>query len=358
MLSRARIRSVVLFLAAAALLIGCSDAEPGGSGSSGAGNNSAGQSSGGAGVLADNGAGGDSTAGTGSGGSQSAGSSGVGTAGSAGSGGMSGGAGGMITSGDGGAAGPIPSMGCGMAASQALNSWVEQPTLSVNAKNRQWWIWLPTNYNPSRAYPVVFTFHGCGGPTNFIPMQKVTGEDAIVVRGTGVDPMGCWTYSGTGEDVSFFDAMLADLEAKRCVDTSRVFLTGYSSGSWFTNTLECVRGDKLRATGTVSGGVAVKGNCKGKYARIFVHDANDTTNYFIRNGDTTRDGNYVERARLLALNHCAADTPPVPEAPAPCARYQSCDPGYPVLMCQTTGKGHDRQDTLATTAFWGLFSSL
>jgi len=357
-MSSARIWSVLLFLATVALLhLGCSDAEVG-STASGANNNAAGQKNGGAGVQAGNSAGNVSPESPGSGGSESAGSSGVE---SAGAGGMSLGDAGMsMMSGDAGASGPSPSAGCGMPAGQALNSWVEQPTLMVNGKSRQWWIWLPTNYNPARAYPVVFTFHGCGGASNFLPMQKVTGEEAIVVRGTGIDPMGCWTYSATGEDVSFFDAMLAGVEAKSCVDSSRVFLTGYSSGSWFTNTLECVRGDKLRATGTVSGGVAVRGTtCKGKYARIFVHDANDTTNYFIRNGDTTRDGNYVERARLIALNHCATDTPPpVPEDPAPCARYQNCDPGYPVIMCQTMGKGHDRQDTLATTAFWGLFHSL
>jgi hypothetical protein len=46
------------------------------------------------------------------------------------------------------------------------------------------------------------------------------------------------------------------------------------------------------------------------------------------------------------------------EAPEPCARYQGCDAGYPVVMCQTEGKGHDRQDQLAMAAFWGLFGSL
>jgi len=147
--------------------------------------------------------------------------------------------------------------------------------------------------------------------------------------------------------------MRAAVLARHCIDTSRVFATGYSSGSWLVNTLECVRGDQLRATGTVSGGVVGnRGSCKGKYARIFVHDADDMTNKFVENG------NLAERGRVIAQNHCAADTPAVPEAPAPCARYQGCDAGYPVLMCQTQGKQHDRQDNLAPGAFWSLFSSL
>ena len=236
-------------------------------------------------------------------------------------------------------------------AGQALASWVEQPKLSVNNKDRQWWVWLPEGYDPKRAYPVVFTFHGCGSSDNFIPMQKASGKDAIVVRGTGITG-NCWTYGATGDDVKFFDAMLADLSAKRCVDTSRIFTTGYSSGSWLVNTLNCERGDKLRASGSVSGGVAINTtNCKGKYARLFIHDDTDTTNKFAENG------NKAELARIVKANHCS-DSAPVAEDPAPCARYQGCDAGYPVLMCLTTGKGHDRQDTLAQSAFWKLFSSL
>lgn len=338
----------------ALLALGCSDTQEPVPPSS-AGTSAGGMASAGTGGAAGGG-------GAASGGAGSAGASGSATSGAAGTGGMStggsGGAGGMSgsggTSGAAGSSGAaaVPSAGCQKPAGQALGEWVEQPKLPVNGKDRQWWLWLPEGYDPARAYPVVFTFHGCGGPTNFIPMEKVAGKDAIVVRGTGVTQDGCWTYSGAGDDVKFFDAMLAELEAKRCVDTSRVFSTGYSSGAWLTNTLECARGDKLRATGTVSGGVVGdRGTCKGKFARLFVHDAGDMTNKFVEHG------NVNERKRVLEQNHCSAGDP-VPEAPEPCARYQGCDAGYPVIMCQTEGKGHDRQDALAMAAFWSLFESL
>jgi len=239
-----------------------------------------------------------------------------------------------------------------MPAAQPLGSWSERPTLNVGGDNRQWWVWLPTGYDPMRAYPVVFTLHGCGGPSNFIPMQEETGSDAIVVRGTGADD-GCWTYGGEGDDVQFFDAMLVALQAQYCMDTSRVFSMGYSSGAWMTNTLECTRGDKLRATGTLSGGRAGNGsNCKGKFARATVHDLDDPTNPF----DT--QGADDELARVLAQNHCNTELPPIMEPPAPCARYQGCDAGYPVIACRTEGEGHNRQDDLAMEAFWKLFSSL
>jgi poly(3-hydroxybutyrate) depolymerase len=251
----------------------------------------------------------------------------------------------------GGPAAPVPSTGCGTAAGQALGSWEEQSALNVDDTNRQWWVWLPNGYDPEQAYPLIFTFHGCGGPDNIIPIQNAAGDDAIVVRGTGISD-GCWTYGGTGQDVQFFDAMLAELEANHCVDTSRVFSMGYSSGAWLTNTLACARGDKLRAAGTVSGGVVGnRGDCVGDLARIFIHDADDTTNRFVENG------NEAELERLVELNGCDTEADPVSESPEPCARYQNCDDENPVVMCLTAEQEHGRQDALAIEAFWGFFSS-
>ncbi len=345
-------RFVLLVLLAAS--VGCVEAAPAGDDAGVGGNGGAvgsGITSGGGGLAGASRAGTSGTAQSGGGGSTNAGTGGGGSGGSELVGGAaSGGSGGG--SGSGGASGALPSLGCGLPAAQPIGAWSERPKLSVNNKDRQWWVWLPAGYDPTRAYPVVFTFHGCGGAGNFIPMQEETGSDAIVVRGTGADN-GCWTYGGEGDDVKFFDAMLAALQAQYCMDISRVFAMGYSSGGWMTNTLECSRGDKLRATGTLSGGRAGNAlNCKGKFARATVHDLKDPTNPF----DT--QGASKELERVLAQNHCKTDLPPSMEAPAPCARYQGCDAGYPVIACRTQGKGHDRQDALAMEAFWKLFSSL
>lgn len=346
---------LVLCLAVeAALQVACSNAvEAGGvPGAAGMTSDAGGNVSAGLGGEAGSRAGSSSAAGAVLGGTASIGGGANGASGTVGLGGSSSANGGGSGGVSGGAGPASPSPGCGLAAPQALGSWVERPKLSVNTKDRQWWVWLPANYDPNRAYPLVFTFHGCGGPDNILPMQKATGDAAILVRGTGITG-GCWTYGANGEDVSFFDALLTAVEAQYCVDSSRVFATGYSSGAWLVNTLSCARGDKLRGAGTVSGGVVGgRGACKGQHARIFLHDQDDTTNRYVENG------NRAELARVTEQNHCTPNTLPVPEAPAPCARYQGCDSGYPVISCLTENKQHDRQDSLALEAFWGLFSSL
>ena len=139
--------------------------------------------------------------------------------------------------------------------------------------------------------------------------------------------------------------MLAAVSAQRCVDTARVFATGYSSGSWLVNSLDCRRADKLRGAATVSGGYE-SSKCSGEIARIFIHDTDDTDNVIA--------GSITERTRLIAANHCSMTT--LPDDPPPCVRYQGCDAAYPIDWCQTSGKMHDRQDSLAPGAFWKFFT--
>ena len=257
----------------------------------------------------------------------------------------------MSGAGTAGATGVTKSAGCTMAAGQATKMWVEQPKMTVAGKDRQWWVWLPNNYDPTKAYPTLFLFHGCGQPDNVVPMQTVTNDQAILVRGAGISPNGCWDQAPNGVDVTFFDQMLAAVEAQRCVDSSHIFTVGYSSGSWLVNSLDCVRSTKIRGAATVSGGVQFNAkSCTGEVpvARIFLHDGNDPENNI--------SYSIGERDRLIPLNHCSMTT--MPDMPSPCVRYQGCDAAYPIDWCQTSGKNHDRQDSLAPGAFWKFFQSL
>lgn len=267
------------------------------------------------------------------------GSSGSGSAGSAGAG--SGGAGGKTE--------PKPSMGCTKPATGALNDWVESMVMTGGA-NRPYSVRLPTGYKPERAYPVIVLLHGCGDGKNNVPMENVTGADAILVRGTGSAADTCWNTSATGPDVAFFDAIVADVKARFCADEHRFFVVGYSSGSWLANQLTCIRSDVLRGAASVTGGESSNGKCGDPVARIFIHDSNDTTNVI--------SGSEKARDRQLTQNKCDKTAAAMAVDPSPCKLYQGCAAGYPVEWCQTSGKAHGRQDSFAPGVFWNFFKAL
>ncbi len=317
-----------------ALGSGSADATSGGSSTSSGGSSlgagSGGQNGSAAGGSTENGAGG-SMLGAGGGPLGTGGGSGDGT------GGASDGSGGGASN------APVKSEGCGKAATSPTGEWV-----SAQADGREYDIWLPENYDPSRAYPAIVLLHGCGGKNNNVQMQQETGEDAIVIRGEGSSD-GCWQESASGADMPYVDAMFADLEANYCVDTSNRFAVGWSSGAWLAGTLSCHRADMFRGITSVAGGEPAEiNNCQGPVARMFVNDKADNNNQ-IAWAEPGRD-------RMLMTNGCSMDNQPVD--PSPCVEYQDCDPGYPVIWCATDGAGHSAQSDWTQPAFWNFFQRL
>lgn len=232
----------------------------------------------------------------------------------------------------------------------ASSMWAAH-SFELDGVTREYWVWLPTPYDPERAYPVVYQFHGCSDGedrwNNNPPVQDSSGADAIHIRGKAVQS--CWDSSPTGPDVAFFDYLVEQVEAQWCADPERRFATGYSGGSFMTHMLACTRGDRLRGVATIAGGQPGF-DCTGNVAALLIHDADDQT-VNISNSIAARDDH-------LMRNGCDAAAPTSPIDPPPCEAYAGCDEGLPVVWCQTSGQDHSRQDGLAGPAFWGFLSSL
>jgi poly(3-hydroxybutyrate) depolymerase len=228
--------------------------------------------------------------------------------------------------------------------------------LDVGGTAREYFVRLPTGYSPTRAYPLVFLFHGAGGDgsRNNVPIQNSSAGNAILVGGTAqvsaTENRTQWQFNNaTSPDVAFFDALVTEISARYCVDRSRLFASGFSSGAWMSNLLGCVRGNVLRAYGVVAGGMPGGRNLTctdGGIAAWFLHDQDDMENVIA--------GNVTARTRLLTANGCGTTT--VPDMPAPCVRYEGCRPDKPVVWCQTTGAGHSVQSTISGPGMWRFFS--
>lgn len=217
---------------------------------------------------------------------------------------------------------------------------------------------IPADYDPNRAYPLVFAWHGRGGNGElarlYFKVEEASGGQAIFVYPDGLPlaDMGGqtgWDLDPANEDVALFDAILADVSARLCIDPARVFSTGHSFGGYMSNTLGCARGGIVRAIAPVAGGGPFSA-CSGQVAAWLAHGTGDTTVPFSQ-GEGARD-------HWLGANGCGMTT--VPTEPAPCVTYDDCASGFPVHWCQ-----HDEADlgghgwpAWAGPAIWEFFAAL
>jgi poly(3-hydroxybutyrate) depolymerase len=237
------------------------------------------------------------------------------------------------------------SPGCGSSA-QGAGQFVTQ-TLTVAEQTRSYHVRLPDGYDPARAYPLIFRFHGYSGNglSGGLEIERSAGAAAMIVAADGLDA--AWGERNEKRDLAFFDAMYETLSQRYCVDLRRVFAYGFSMGGGLVNLLSCVRADKLRASASIAGVERGQRRCLGPVAAWFMHDRDDDT-VPIRAGENAR-----ERAR--ARNRCHGE--PV-RLSGGCLRYEGCAAGAPVVWCETTGFGHSVDGADASERVWEFFRSL
>jgi len=321
-----------------------------GGGAGGASGGASGGSTGGSatggtgGTVATGGAADGGAAGHGTGGAAGAGTGGSATGGGAGTG-QSGSAGST------GSGAPVKSTGCGMTAPTGGKT-----NIDVSGTSREYILTLPANYDPTHAYPLIIAFHGGsyddqwvvdGDPPQSGPyygIQSEAHDTVILVAPNALS--GSWTNQG-GRDIAFVNAMVTRFESQLCVDTSRIFATGFSMGGIMTISVGCNASSTFRAVAAMSGEIMSGNTCPDTRPIPYwaSHGMMDPT-IDISNGEAVRDI-YLER------NHCSM-TQTDPADANGCLAYQGCDPGYPVVWCPFMGV--HQPPPFAGAAIWSFLS--
>ncbi len=230
--------------------------------------------------------------------------------------------------------------------------------IMVEGAAREYILALPPGYDPNKQYPLVFAWHGRGGDGAlarlYFKIEEASQGAAIFVYPYGLPLADMqnqtgWDLDPANEDFAFFDALLADLNGRLCVDQQRIFSTGHSFGGYMSNQLGCYRGDVLRAIGLVAGGGPF-GVCSGQVAAWLAHG---TIDQVVPYTEGTKSHDHWSGA-----NNCTGPGPAVD--PAPCVADDGCDADAPVVWCSHSEpdfSGHG-WPSWAAAGIWGFFAGL
>ena len=298
---------------------------------------SSGQTAGGAAGAASGGQAGDTAAG----------SSGV-----AGSGGGTGGA-------QGGSAGaavvdpnaPDPSTGCGSADALADG----EHELQVGDLTRPYVLRKPSNYDATKPWPLLLALHPNGSSRSYWDatsgeraFRPLLAEAALLVlpQARPTDPPDGDNGDWRGDvplDLSYFDALITQLDASLCFDKKRIYAAGFSGGGSFAGALGCYRTD-IRAI-AVGGAVTYfeEQDCVGKPGAWITIGDEEAIQGRLDFRDFWRTSAGCEATGATA-------------EPSTCLAYECPDPERPVQFCSHPG-GHV-WPSFGTSAAWSFVSQL
>lgn len=346
-----------------------------GSGSSTPGGGSSGGSSGGASTGSASSGTGASSGSTGtSGTSAGSGSSGAGSSsGSSSAGGSTSSSSASSTSdaSAGGDGGPAPSAGCGTTPTIPSNQYNNGTRISITAANlqRRYILNVPTNYDKNHPYRLVIAFHQRDGNdiqmynNGYYHLLNLSQNSAIFVApngqlngapcaGTGSGEASCGWPNPNDSDMLLADAVVAQIEQNFCVDTNRIFATGWSYGASMSYETACERplggttsgvNGYIRAVAAYSA-AQLSGSCTPSkpVAYYASHGTGDTVLCYdgaSTNCSFASAGGGVKLAQNYAtVDGCTWMTPTkVTSGSHVCTSMTGCMTGYPVEFCSFNG---------------------
>jgi poly(3-hydroxybutyrate) depolymerase len=313
----------------------------------------------------------------------------VGSGGMPGTGGASstGGSGSGGTSADAGLFPPSPSDGCGKAPTIPSSQYNNGTTIPivVTGHQRRYILNVPSTYNNTTPYRLVIVLHELDGNDVEMYNQRyynllLKSNDTTIFAapngqkngspcsGTGNGDSGCGWPNSSGSDMALVDAVVAQIEQNFCVDTSRIFATGWSYGASMAYEVGCERplgGTSfpwgVRGVAILSGGT-MSGNCTpdGSYPVAFYGSHGTADSVLCYNSASTscvhtRVAGGVEMCQTFAVaNGCTWETPTkVTSGDHVCTTMAGCRPGFPVEFCSFNGQHTPYPDSGSPSNSWG-----
>ncbi len=275
------------------------------------------------------------------------------TGGMMGSGGVTGSGGAGTTAGGATTGGADSGMseGCGTMPSIQSNQYNNGQHIAIMAAGmqREYILNVPANYDNTHPYRLIIAFHELNGNddemyrNDYYHLKPLSDDSTIFVAPNGQknggncgDASGCGWPNSNGSDLALADAVVAELEQNFCIDTNRIFATGWSYGGSMSYKTACERplgADSGYIRGiAVYSGAQLSGNCTPSESVAYYgsHGTHDSVlNY---------DGGVSLAQNFASANGCTWETPTkVTNGDHVCTDLMGCMTGYPVEFCSFNG---------------------
>jgi poly(3-hydroxybutyrate) depolymerase len=231
-------------------------------------------------------------------------------------------------------------------------------TIQSSGQNRTYILSIPSNYNNTNPYRLMFGLHWLNGTANdvatggsdgavaaFYGQKQLSNNSTIFVAPQGID--NGWANTN-GRDLTLIDDLVRLIEGDLCVDTSELFALGWSYGGAMSYAIACARPTVFRAVAAYSGANLSGCNPGTQPVGYFgIHGIHDSV-LNISNGRSLRD-------TFVRNNGCTPQNPPEPAQGSLThiiTTYSGCRAGYPVQWAAFDGD-HTPNPVDGTTATSG-----
>lgn len=129
-------------------------------------------------------------------------------------------------------------------------------------------VYIPSDYDPTHAYPLVILLHGYGAngfAEDFLlgTSTRVDSKQYLLAVPDGTPDMGgmrywnagpCCAFDGdTPDDVAYLTTLVDEISATHHVDPARVYVLGHSNGGFMALELACRASDRFVAVASLAG---------------------------------------------------------------------------------------------------------
>jgi poly(3-hydroxybutyrate) depolymerase len=225
--------------------------------------------------------------------------------------------------------------------------------LGVEGALRSFRLRPPGSYDRDFPFPLVIALHGAGDTGDAIreysEIESVSRATAVYLYPDALaadDGIPRWNPSVGGPDHRFLDAMVDDVAGELCVDRSRVFVFGFSSGASMANAWACAS-DYPRAFAAHAGGPP-PASCLGPRHAWIGHDRKDPVVDVI----------YGEQAREAWLDENQCSDQSEPFSPGPCQRFDCAE--APVIWCEDDSSSLSAHSwpSWVSESLWAFFETI